>query len=283
MGETHSTPPLLILSLSTFGLGFPSCALKMATLKEVDSEAGFDQMIQNASPSTLVILYFHTPWAAPCAQMKTILSTLASTYPAEAPIAFLSINAEDLPDISESYDVPAVPFLVLQRDGKTLDTVSGSDAAKVRAAVEKYAGSGAGPGAVKTGIPPALSADPSVAPKKGSALGAQEELNTRLANLVKAAPVMLFMKGTPSAPQCGFSRQLVSLLRENQVKYGFFNILADNDVREGLKVFSDWPTFPQLYTNGELVGGLDIVREEMEADPEFFKPFSAAQPSAAST
>ena len=86
------------------------------------------------------------------------------------------------------------------------------------------------------------------------------------------------MKGTPSAPQCGFSRQLVSILRENQVKYGyggissnlelltisdiptrFFNILADDDVREGLKVFSDWPTFPQLYTNGELIGGLDIV------------------------
>lgn len=92
---------------------------------------------------------------------------------------------------------------------------------------------------------------------------------------------MLFMKGTPSAPQCGFSRQLVSILRDNQVKYGcvskirtqrcalqaitdtnttsFFNILADNDVREGLKAYSDWPTFPQLYTNGDLIGGLDIV------------------------
>jgi len=281
----------------------------MPTLEEVTSDSQFSSLIQYANPTTLVILYFHTPWAAPCAQMKTILSTLASTYPAEAPIAFLSINAEDLPDISESYDVTAVPFLVLQRDGKTLDTVSGSDAAKVRAAVEKYAGSGAGPGAVKTGIPPALSADPSVAPKKdtpatengatgaggvtkdlsgyapkesapqtapenGSALGAQEELNTRLANLVKAAPVMLFMKGTPSAPQCGFSRQLVSLLRENQVKYGFFNILADDDVRQGLKEFSDWPTFPQLYTNGELVGGLDIVKEELEADADFFKEFT---------
>lgn len=99
------------------------------------------------------------------------------------------------------------------------------------------------------------------------------------------------MKGTPSAPQCGFSRQLVSLLRENQVKYGkssrnllcdhstdnelgFFNILADDDVRQGLKEFSDWPTFPQLYTNGELVGGLDIVKEELEADADFFKDFT---------
>ncbi|KIX02266.1 Grx4 family monothiol glutaredoxin [Rhinocladiella mackenziei CBS 650.93] len=275
----------------------------MAILTEVKSETGFDQTIKNAPSSTLFVLYFHTPWAAPCAQMNTILTTLASTYPANADISFLSINAEDLPDVSESYDVTAVPFLVLQKDGKTLETVSGSDAAKVRAVVEKYAGTGSGAG--KTGIPPPLEAapqshtqtngdaptaskdlsgyapkpsDPQAAPAYSSGLDSREELNERLAKLVKAAPVMLFMKGTPSAPQCGFSRQLVSILRENQVKYGFFNILADNDVREGLKAFSDWPTFPQLYTNGELVGGLDIVREELEADPDFFKPYSAAVP-----
>jgi Grx4 family monothiol glutaredoxin len=218
--------------------------------------------------------------------MRTILSTLASTYtsPQSAP-QFLSINAEDLPDISESYDVTAVPFLVLTRDGKTLESVSGSDAAKVRAAVERHAGSSAG-NSGKTGIPPALSttpretngatptsatkdlssyapapSDPPTAPaySSGSTTQSKEELHTRLSNLVKAAPVMLFMKGTPSSPQCGFSRQLVSLLRENGVKYGFFNILADDEVRQGLKEFADWPTFPQLWTSGELVGGLDIV------------------------
>lgn len=77
---------------------------------------------------------------------------------------------------------------------------------------------------------------------------------------------MLFMKGTPSAPQCGFSRQLVSLLRENGVKYGFFNILADDEIRQGLKDFADWPTFPQLWTSGELVGGLDIVSAKENND-----------------
>lgn len=87
----------------------------------------------------------------------------------------------------------------------------------------------------------------------------EEDINTRLGKLVKAAPVMLFMKGTPAAPQCGFSRQLVALLREKGVRYGFFNILADDEVRQGLKIFSDWPTYPQLYLDGNLVGGLDIV------------------------
>ena len=140
--------------------------------------------------------------------MKTILTTLASTYPSDSSIHFLSINAEDLPEISENYDVTAVPFLVLQRGGKTLETVSGSDAAKVRAAVERHAGSG---GAGKTGIPPPLEAtpqtngapsatkdlssyapkesDPQTAPAYSSGQPDKEELNARLEKLVKAAPV----------------------------------------------------------------------------------------------
>ncbi|KFY05126.1 hypothetical protein O988_00237, partial [Pseudogymnoascus sp. VKM F-3808] len=105
----------------------------------------------------------------------------------------------------------------------------------------------------------------------------KEDLNKRLAELVKAAPVMLFMKGTPSAPQCGFSRQLVALLRENSVRYGFFNILADDEVRQGLKEFADWPTFPQLWVGGELVGGLDIIKEEIANDPDFLKEYAVVK------
>lgn len=219
--------------------------------------------------------------------MSTILEALASTYTASDPptIGFVSLDAEELPEISEKYDVTAVPYIVLQKDGKTLDTISGSDASKVRAAVEKHAGKSGNPG--KLGLPPAqqvtkpageapvpengasntkdLSSyapsanEPATAPEYSSSLPAKEELKKRLSELVKAAPVMLFMKGTPSAPQCGFSRQTVALLRERSIRYGFFNILADDEVRQGLKEFSDWPTFPQLYADGELVGGLDIV------------------------
>lgn len=262
----------------------------MSSLYEIPDDAAFEAHTSSLPPSTLQVLSFHTPWAAPCTQMRTVLSALASTYPATQPptISFLSINAEELPDISEAYDVTAVPFLVLTREGKTLETVSGSDASKVRDAVERHAGrAGGNPG--KAGLPPALEAtarsdanlvngssqsgapardlsqyapsasDPQTAPSMTSTAQSKEELFKRLSELVKAAPVMLFMKGTPSAPQCGFSRQLVALLRENGVKYGFFNILADEDVRQGLKEFADWPTFPQLWIQGELVGGLDIV------------------------
>lgn len=260
----------------------------MATVQEITSESAFQSKISSLPPSTLAVIYFHAPWAAPCKHMSLILQTLASTYPADAPISFVALDAEELPEVAEHYDVTAVPFVVLQKDGRPLDSVSGSDAAKVRAAVEKYAGVGSGE--AKTSLPPAqtvtkpalaqengmgdakgtknLSAyaptasDPVTAPDYSSGDAAttnKEELHKRLGELVKAAPVMLFMKGTPSAPQCGFSRQTVSILREKGIRYGFFNILADDEVRQGLKEYSDWPTFPQLYVDGDLVGGLDIV------------------------
>lgn len=260
----------------------------MSTLNEITSEEAFNAHLSSLPPSTLLVLSFHTPWAAPCTQMNTVLSTLASTYPITTPpsISFVSVNAEELPDISEKYDVTAVPFVVLIRNGTTLQSISGSDALKVRSAIEQHAGTanGSGPSAAteKPSIPPSLEVDPSkqnAAAKAAANTNAvngtsttsapvaasdtspptKEELFARLGELVKAAPVMLFMKGSPSAPQCGFSRQIVGILRENGVKYGFFNILADEDVRQGLKEFAEWPTFPQLWVKGELVGGLDIV------------------------
>jgi len=76
---------------------------------------------------------------------------------------------------------------------------------------------------------------------------------------------MLFIKGTPDMPQCGFSGKLLNVMEELKVDYGHFNILTDPLVREKLKVYSDWNTFPQIYVEGELVGGLDIINEMVES------------------
>src|SRR5688572_21476298 len=80
-------------------------------------------------------------------------------------------------------------------------------------------------------------------------------------DLVKKNDVVLFMKGTPQAPQCGFSAQVVRILGEYLPKYESVNVLADPAVRDGIKEYSDWPTIPQLYVKGEFVGGCDIVKE----------------------
>jgi Grx4 family monothiol glutaredoxin len=94
-----------------------------------------------------------------------------------------------------------------------------------------------------------------------------QSLNDRLAALVRTAPIMLFMKGSPDAPRCGFSRSVVEILNSEDIPFSHFDILQDEEVRAGLKTFSDWPTYPQIYHNGELVGGLDILKEMQEAGP----------------
>ncbi|GFY91864.1 thioredoxin family protein [Actinidia rufa] len=89
----------------------------------------------------------------------------------------------------------------------------------------------------------------------------KETLEDRLKKLITSSPVMLFMKGTPDAPRCGFSSKVVNALRNEDVSFGSFDILSDDEVRQGLKTFSNWPTFPQIYYKGELIGGCDIVME----------------------
>ncbi|MBC7537590.1 MAG: Grx4 family monothiol glutaredoxin [Bacteriovorax sp.] len=89
------------------------------------------------------------------------------------------------------------------------------------------------------------------------------DLSTRCANLINSAPIMLFMKGTPDMPQCGFSANVVKILNHVGVSFNTFNILSDMDIRDGIKQYSNWPTYPQLYVKGQLVGGNDIITEMM--------------------
>jgi Grx4 family monothiol glutaredoxin len=113
------------------------------------------------------------------------------------------------------------------------------------------------------------------------AAGGVGDIMHRVSTLVHSAPVMLFMKGEPDAPKCGFSRRTVEALRGPGAcaSFGFFDILTDEAVRDGLKKFSDWPTYPQLYIRGELIGGCDIVTE-MATSGELATKIAAATSAA---
>ena len=89
--------------------------------------------------------------------------------------------------------------------------------------------------------------------------------NDRIGQIVAANPVVLFMKGTPLFPQCGFSSRAIAILDRIGVEYDSVDVLQDPEIRAGIKDFSDWPTIPQLYVNGEFVGGSDIMMEMYEA------------------
>ena len=88
-----------------------------------------------------------------------------------------------------------------------------------------------------------------------------ENINTKIKNLIEKHEVCLFMKGTPEVPQCGFSMAVSNVLKHLEVKFNGVNVLEDADVREGIKIYSDWPTIPKLYIKQEFVGGCDIIKE----------------------
>lgn len=261
----------------------------MSSLKQIKTKEEWEAYTSSIPSSTLQIIYFKAEWAAPCKSMTTVLETLASSYPVTEPLStsWVSVDAEEAIEVSDIFEVAAVPYVILRRDAQVIESISGSDASKVRAAIEKNTNfiqdqpsvsdknstanveiKDSRSGSSQKNTPVVKNDTPGVIDKKEET---KDELHKRLAKTVRLHPVMLFMKGTPGDPQCGFSRQIVSLLRGRGVKYGFFNILADETVRQGLKEFADWPTYPQLWVNGELIGGLDIVKEEFSNNPDFLK------------
>ncbi|KAI8490326.1 Glutaredoxin 3 [Branchiostoma belcheri] len=214
---------------------------KMAVV-EGKSLSEFDEIVKNAG-SSLVVVHFWADWAQQCAQMNDVMTELAKEH---LQVKFVKIEAEAVPEISERYEVVAVPTFIFIKNQQKIDRLDGAHAPELTKKVQTLASA-------------------AVLPSTTAAAAPKEDLNTRLKKLVNSAPVMLFMKGTPEAPRCGFSRKMIDLLSGQKVRFSYFNILADEEVRQGLKTFSNWPTYPQLYANGELLGGLDIIKEMAES------------------
>ena len=91
------------------------------------------------------------------------------------------------------------------------------------------------------------------------------DINSKIKNYNSKDPVVLYMKGNPTFPQCGFSSTVVQILKHIGVNFQSYDVLQDENLREGIKSFSNWPTIPQLYVNSEFVGGCDIIREMFES------------------
>ncbi|KAJ4464946.1 glutaredoxin [Lentinula aciculospora] len=226
----------------------------MSNHHEVTSPSHFQQLL-SADLNRVSVLNFWVDWAEPCKQMNAVTLELARKYPS---ILFLQIEAEAQSDIAESFDIESVPSLILLRGHTLLQRISGADAPALTNAVAKFAFAPSVNPQSRTDLHPAKASNVVVG------MDPAEDLELRMTRLMNQSKVVLFMKGSPDAPRCGFSRRICGLLQDQKVEFSHFDILSDDGLRQGLKQRNDWPTFPQLIINGEFVGGLDIVQEMVE-------------------
>ncbi|KAJ1971479.1 glutaredoxin [Dimargaris xerosporica] len=213
-------------------------------------------------PSTTIVINFSAEWLPQSQQMNTVFAELAKRYPS---LQFVQVEAEDFEELAEQYEVSAVPAFVFVHKLMIVDRIEGANAPELTRLAEKHSkgtssGGTTAPGASTAGIP---------------STEVKQDLNTRLKELIHRANVMTFIKGTPTQPRCGFSKQLIGILNDHHVKFGYFDILTDDEVRQGLKEYSSWPTYPQLYIEGELCGGLDIIKEMVQSG-EFVESLPAS-------
>uniref|UniRef100_A0A452TWQ8 Glutaredoxin 3 n=1 Tax=Ursus maritimus TaxID=29073 RepID=A0A452TWQ8_URSMA len=199
---------------------------------------------QGRSLMSLLVVHFWAPWAPQCAQMNDVMAELAKEQPQ---VSFVKLEAEAVPEVSEKYEISSVPTFLFFKNSQKIDRLDGAHAPELTKKVQRHASSGS--------FPPSGNEHP------------KEDLSLRLKKLTHAAPCMLFMKGTPQEPRCGFSKQMVEILNKHNIQFSSFDIFSDEEVRQGLKTYSNWPTYPQLYVSGELIGGLDIIKE-LEASDE---------------
>lgn len=208
-------------------------------LTEIKTEAEYSKAISSSALSTI---HFLASWAPECATVTAAMQELIKEEALKGKVTFYQLAAEELSEISMKHEIVAVPTVLLFKGGKAVDRVDGVNAIELTKKVRSHAGS-------TVTLPQA--------PK--------EDLNSKLKRLISSHKCMLFMKGNPDEPKCGFSRTTVGILSDLQADYGTFDILTDDAVRQGLKEFSNWPTYPQLYIDGELIGGLDIIKEMVES------------------
>jgi len=241
-------------------------------LIQISSPEHFTQ-VMSEDLNRISLLNFWAPWAEPCKGMNQQVGQLAIKYPhilclqvsrvffyfSTLLVLYLAqlhtfpssplsqVEAESLPDVSESFDIDSVPSFVLLRGHTLLSRISGANSAALEAAVSSHASistSNSSP-LSKTSANPTKASE-TYNPINGSIAGGsgmeesketQSELEERCKKLMGKEKVMLFMKGNPDQPRCGFSQKTVGLLKQEKVKFGHFDILSDEGVRQGEFLF----------------------------------------------
>lgn len=214
----------------------PEFTSKPADIQKLASEAEFKTVRAATTDKALAIL-MTAEWDAASQQLKAMLAQMPAAYPK---VKFLWVDCDECPDLLEMFDVEVVPTLVLAHPHKT------------------------GVELVRDLTPEVLAATVAEQHKFYCALFEQEKQKAfrDIEALIATSPCFMFIKGTLDAPKCKFTRQLVATLKPFKYRaIRTFNILENERIRQWLKFYSDWPTFPQVFANGKFLGGIDIIIE----------------------
>ena len=212
----------------------------------VEAATSLEQIKAEQKKGSKLMLFFWAPWHEPSkagGQLQEAFGLLAKKH--STTTKFMTVEAENVPEISQYCEVEVVPTYVAFSGASTvgrLDHVNPPELVKLATKLSNAAAP--------------MQVDPAVAMKK------------KLDALVNQAPIMLFMKGNPEGPKCKFSRAMIEILKEANIIHGYFDILQDEEVRAELKTYSEWPTYPQLYVGGVFQGGIDVVKEMVTAAEE---------------
>ncbi|KAF8822190.1 glutaredoxin-related protein [Cardiosporidium cionae] len=218
---------------------------------EIASTEEWAQMLGNAQGRAVCIVY--AEWHPPSRQMLQLAEPLSKDFEG---IRFYHLDFEKRKDVlvANAQSISVVPTILFYHDGLVIGKLEGSDPPKFISALTDWQTGGA--------LPSTVAVKPHESIKTTE--NAEGQLAKTLKALIQSEPVILFMKGSKAKPFCRFSRAAVNVLNELGVQYGTFDVFSDENIRAGLKDFSQWPTFPQLYVNGEFIGGVDIMNEMHE-------------------
>ena len=195
-------------------------------------------------PGGGIVVHYGAPWCEPVEPLREHFEALAAERP---DLTFVYCDAEAHGDIAEAEEVTSVPHIVFHRPNATTGVCDRS--AEVSGAKMKLL---------------AMNINCLFNPVDDRTKYA--DLDAYCKYLINKFPVMLFITGTPSRPKCGFTGRLVEMLCDEyeDLQYGFYDVMSDDEVCEHLKKYSDWPTYPQIYVKGELLGGMDIAKQMHE-------------------
>ncbi|CAF1139834.1 unnamed protein product [Rotaria sordida] len=215
---------------------------QIATQKDLDEYMNSSSIINK-----LLLVHVELEEIPVCKTVNEALLAISRNEEFHQQLAICRLNADHFSDFLTLQNVNAVPTVLFYYHTKLIDRVDGFNQSDLLKKIQYHIN--------KIGLTPIT-----------TEIKSNTDINVenRIKNLLKSSQVILFMKGTPTDPQCGFSRQACHILDEYKIKYNYFDVLSDQNLREQLKIYSNWNTYPQLYINGELIGGLDIMKQMIE-------------------